>query len=138
VRSSVPHSLEADEEVLLRHLLSVDFVGVQRLREQMDHCQVFAYWSQEGLSVDLRVSDPAAVPAAVPDGPTQVRAYVLDATGQMTGELVLWFEGGLMPALEYTWTTDRPPVRLPAPGEVDIVMGRGPLLKGSCRYAEDL
>ncbi len=75
--------------------------------------------------MDLQVGGAAAVPAPVPDGPTPVRALVLNTAGEMTGELLLWISSGFISALEYAWVTDEPPVHLPDPSRVTVTAGSG-------------
>jgi hypothetical protein len=62
---------------------------------------------------------PGAPKLPVDDGP-MTGFYVLDARGQLSGELLLWIEDGEPSTLEYAWYTVEPPAALPEPRRVVI------------------
>ncbi|MEE1821588.1 hypothetical protein PUR61_05170 [Streptomyces sp. BE20] len=109
-----PRPLNASERAVLEHLLEADFAGAPALRGQLDHTEVVATWGPGSVSVDLRVrgleQHPSAPSTLLPTG-----AFVYDRSGEYTGELLLWAEGGTtLSALEYAWVTDDAPTSLPS------------------------
>lgn len=71
----------------------------------------------EGRSVDVAVPDDVPpVPAA--DGPLRPVVSVVDATGEATGELLVWVRGGRLVGLERPWWTDEPPTSWPGPDDL--------------------
>lgn len=104
---------------LLRHLLSVQFRGVEELRRQLDVAKISKNWGETSASFDIVV--PSDVPqASLADGPAPIEALVEDERGEYLGELILWISQGTISALEYAWVTDMPPVKLPDVGEISV------------------
>jgi hypothetical protein len=67
----------------------------------------------------LELSVPPSAPrSTVPDGPLPGRVFVVDGTGQPSGEIIVWIEHGYLSALEYAWYTDEPPEEWPSPGDL--------------------
>jgi len=54
------------------------------------------------------------------DGPTPARAIIVDESGELLGELIVWVRSGRLSALEYAWVTDEMPDRLPSVDEITI------------------
>ena len=78
---------------MLRHLLSVEFRGVEELRRQIDMAKISKYWGEESASFDIVV--PSDVPrASLADGPAPIKALVEDEGGEYLGELILWISSG--------------------------------------------
>ena len=86
--------LNEQEVALLTLLLSVDFPGVDQLRDQVPACRVAGPWSANSASVDLVVGDAAAAAESVNDGPAPITASVYQPTGELLGELLLWIGAG--------------------------------------------
>lgn len=115
-----PRALNACENYILCHLLSVDFPGAGELLSQVDSCEVTSPWAPDSVSVDFRV--PGSLPAApIGAGPIPVRAVVLGVSGDPEGEILIWTEDGYLSALEYAWYGDEMPRVLPATSQIEIV-----------------
>ncbi|MEW2547579.1 hypothetical protein AB0910_17700 [Streptomyces sp. NPDC047002] len=97
---------------MVERLLSADFPGAQELRLQIDDAQVVGRWGTGSVSVDLRVSGDAPA-SPVSSGVAPVEATVVDESGALVGEIILWTQSGLLSGLEYAWYGDEPPRRLP-------------------------
>ena len=100
------------ETRLLEHLLSFDFAGSEALRQQLSVVEATAAWTSGSPSIDLRVPDTAPV-ASTADGPIPVRAFVVDNSGEIEGERLVWVVHGRLSAFEYAWVTDETPQALP-------------------------
>ena len=92
-----PRPLNASERAVLEHLLSTDFAGAASLRDQLDRTEVVGTWGAESVSVDLRVCGTAQHPPQA-SRLLPVGAYVYDRSGEYIGELLVWAEGGPVPA----------------------------------------
>lgn len=95
------------------HVLSADFPGSEELRCQLDNVEVVAQWGVGSVSVDLVVRGDFPV-APVPSGVAPVEATVVDQSGELVGEIILWTQSGALSGLEYAWYGDEPPAFLPA------------------------
>ncbi len=51
--------------------------------------------------------------SSIPDGPAPVIIPVIDDSGDVAGELILWVLDGFADLVEQTWYGDEPPTRLP-------------------------
>jgi hypothetical protein len=105
--------LDEREVALLNLLLSVDFPGVDRLRDQVPACRVAGPWSVGSASVDLVVADAAAAAESVNDGPAPITACVYQPAGELIGELLVWIGAGRLTAIECAWFTDDAPALPP-------------------------
>ncbi|GHF14318.1 hypothetical protein [Streptomyces morookaense] len=114
-----PRPINTAERAILEKLLSVDFVGVEELRLQIDFCEVTGIWGQDSVSVDLRTSDSSPQsPAGT--GPIPVRTSVLGESGSLEGEILIWVTDGYLSALEYAWYGETMPRELPPAERVTI------------------
>ena len=105
--------LTDEERGVLSYIFSAPFPGSAELRGQLAAARVTKNWGPAGSpSIDIFV--PADSPQAqMPDGPIPAAAQVVDPDGSYLGELIVWVTSGRISALEYSWITDEPPVRLP-------------------------
>ncbi|WP_418958857.1 hypothetical protein [Streptomyces tritici] len=103
-------------------ILASDFPGAVELRAQVDFVQVVAKWGEDSPSVDLRVSEEAPRSTAVA-GVIPVDATVVDASGSLFGEILLWVTDGCLSAIEYAWYGDEPPTALPDVSLITVEAG---------------
>lgn len=97
--------LNAREQAILEWLLSVDFPGVDALRQQARSAAA----EPDGLIIDL-VVDPDTTRARVLDRvPVQA---VVDGDG-FDGGLLLYVDDGRLSGIEYWWVTENPPEEMP-------------------------
>lgn len=106
------------EQALLRHLLSADFAGVDKLRAQVAGARVGGRWADGSPSFDI-IASVDAPRAGIPDGPAPITASIVEK-GAYIGELILWISNGVVSSLEYAWVTDDPPQELPEPDQVNV------------------
>lgn len=118
-----PRHLEATESGVLNKVLSVQFPGVEELRQQLPQTRVVGRWGIDSPSVDLEVVEPFRR-AEISDGVIPAIGLVKDSSGELVGELLLWVSDGSLSALEYSWFTDEAPVALPDPCNVTVAVGR--------------
>ncbi len=52
--------------------------------------------------LDIRVPDSAPRVAA-PDGPLDIRTFVVDRSGEYVGEIIVWMTDGFVSCLEQAW-----------------------------------
>jgi hypothetical protein len=114
-----PRSLTEEERSALEYLLSVEFGGAKKLRQQLATVKVIGRWSPGQPSLDLRVPE-SSVEAPVTDGPIPVRALVLGEAQEPLGELLVWVRGGRLSALEYAWVTSEAPEQLPSRQQIRL------------------
>ncbi|MFJ9056594.1 hypothetical protein OHB07_24185 [Streptomyces sp. NBC_00111] len=107
-----PRPLSQAEKAVAELVLAHDFPGAAELRAQVDHVQVVAKWGEHSASVDLRVGDDAPRSPGL-SGVVPVDATVVDPTGSLFGEILLWATEGFLSAIEYAWYGDEPPSTLP-------------------------
>jgi hypothetical protein len=104
--------LSTGERSVVELFLANEFPGVAELRAQVDLVQVIAQWGVDSASVDLRVLEGAPrSPRAT--GVIPVDATVVDESGSLFGEILLWVTDGYLSAIEYAWYGDEPPSTLP-------------------------
>ena len=97
--------LNAREQTILEWLLSIEFPGVDELRQQARSAAA----ERDGMIVDL-VVEPGAPRARVLERvPVQA---VVDGDG-FDGGLLLYVDDGFLSALEYWWVTENPPEDMP-------------------------
>ncbi|GGW73195.1 hypothetical protein GCM10010503_58360 [Streptomyces lucensis JCM 4490] len=118
---TTPRPLSALEQRVLRKLLSPEFPGARELREQVAAARVTGHWGAESPSVDLDVSGPAPR-APIADGVLPATGTVTDASGGLSGELLVWVGDGRLSALELTWYGDTAPTELPDPEDVGVTV----------------
>ncbi|MFE7751910.1 hypothetical protein [Streptomyces sp. NPDC057428] len=104
--------MSPSEKAVAELVLAHDFPGAAELRAQVDHVQVVAMWGEHSASVDLRLRGDAPR-SPVPSGVVPVDATVVDPTGELFGEILLWATEGYLSAIEYAWYGDEPPSALP-------------------------
>ncbi|ORT53399.1 hypothetical protein [Streptomyces sp. CB03238] len=100
-------------------ILAQGFPGAAELRAQIDFVEVVAQWAEGSVSVDLRVREGAPRSAGA-SGVIPVDATVVDTSGSLIGEILLWATDGYLSAIEYAWYGDEPPSVLPEPGLIAI------------------
>jgi hypothetical protein len=101
----VPRPLATREVDVLRLLLSVDFPGVEELRDQATSASA----EGKGMIVDLIVDEE--LPRAEVVSRTPVQA-VVDGDGY-DGGLLLFVDNGQLSAIEYWWGTEEMPEVFP-------------------------
>ncbi|MEV8071010.1 hypothetical protein AB0P32_33710 [Streptomyces sp. NPDC085995] len=100
-------------------LLGSEFPGAAELRNQLPKARVKGHWGADSPSIDVEVPD--SVPAApIGDGVLPAAGTVVDSSGDLFGELLIWVSDGRLSALEFTWYGDTPPTELPDPGSVTV------------------
>ncbi|MEU8973553.1 hypothetical protein AB0D11_30555 [Streptomyces monashensis] len=105
---------------VLTALLAADFPGARELRAQVAEVSPGRPWGAESPSTDLTV--PSWVPAApVADGVLPAVGTVLDDSGALVGELLVWVSDGRLSALEYAWYGDTAATRLPDPARIRVL-----------------
>lgn len=114
-----PRLLATEERVMVEKILSVDFPGSAALRRQVGLVQVVALWGADSVSVDLYVTDPS-LRAPVATGVVPVTSTVFDEEGELTGEIILWTESGMLSGIEYAWYSDQPPTSTPEADQVTV------------------
>lgn len=62
--------------------------------------------------LNLRVPD-SAPPLDSPDGPLNVRTFVVSESGEQTGEIIVWVRGGYVVCLEQAWYVGDAPLTWP-------------------------
>jgi hypothetical protein len=108
------------ERHVLAHLLSVNFAGVNELREQVRLARVAHNWKPDG-SPSFDIWLPPDVPVSSFDGnQAPIEAHVSAAEDPYIGEMILWINNGKISALEYSWVTDDPPTILPNPSSIHM------------------
>lgn len=86
-----------------------DQQGDDALRQQMD-----TVVAVDGTPTMARPNVKQGVPLShLADGPCSGALGVVDSSGQLAGELLLWVANGLIDTVEQTWYGDSPPLRLP-------------------------
>lgn len=71
---------------------------------------VRAVW---GRTTELDLVVHGGIQAAVPDGPLDVGALVVDDQDEATGSIAVWIKDGWLSSLEYSWFTDDMPMDYP-------------------------
>lgn len=104
--STVSRSLSVRERAALDLLLSVDFPGVEALREQ-----ALTVTADDGQGMVLGLVVEEGQPVAQVIGRTPVQA-VVDGDGY-DGGLLLFVDDGRLSALEYWWVTEEMPTVFP-------------------------
>lgn len=69
------------------------------------------------LDVQVAANAPR-IPLA--NGPIPVDAIVLDEAERLTGEILVWIEGGMLIGIEQAWYTDEPPTGWPPRARVRL------------------
>lgn len=106
-------SLGRDERAVLDLLLSIDFDGVARLREQASSALVAGKCDCGCPSIELTVSEE--VPrAAMPHRLAPVEGVVAPTADGPAGEVILFVDDGRLSYLEYVHYSDPPPSDWPA------------------------
>jgi hypothetical protein len=59
------------------------------------------------------VVTPGVAPADCPDGKVPVDAVVESPSGETTGFILVWAEGGYLSTIEHAWVTDDMPAEFP-------------------------
>ena len=72
-----------------------------------------------GRFIDLVVPGPAPA-LLLPDGPLRPIPSVLDEAGVITGEVIIWVEGGRLTGVERPWFTDDAPDLWPDAATLDF------------------
>jgi hypothetical protein len=122
---SASRPLSLLEQHILAKLLSPEFPGAQKLRNQLAEARVTGHWGADSPSIDLEV--PAGTPEArIGDGLIPATGTVTDNSGELVGELLLWVSGGRLSALEFSWYCDAAPTELPDPNLVTVRVEQGP------------
>ncbi|MER7842473.1 hypothetical protein ABTZ03_00805 [Kitasatospora sp. NPDC096077] len=107
--------LPAEAVTLLEALLADDTPAFRALRAQIPHLRVTGGCGCPCASLDFRLDETAAVPAAPAAGCPAAEATVLDADGEPIGGVLVFVSEGQLSGLEvYTWA-DEPITRLPSP-----------------------
>lgn len=110
-----PRPLTEGERAVINLILANEFPGAAELRAQVGFARVVARWAAGSASVDLEVLEGAPrSPAAA--GVIPVDATVVDESGSLFGEILLWATDGYLSAIEYAWYGDEPPSALPDTG----------------------
>ncbi|MFI7368333.1 hypothetical protein ACIBO4_39940 [Streptomyces sp. NPDC050149] len=109
------------ERAVVELILVNDFAGSPELRAQVDFVQVIATWGLDSASVDLLMQEGAPWSPGT-SGVIPVDATVLDDSGSLVGEILLWASNGYLSAIEYAWYGDEPPRSLPAMEMITIEM----------------
>jgi len=107
-----PRPLNSEERAVMGRLLAGDFPGAEELRCQLDNVEVVAQWGVGSVSVDVMVSGSFPV-APIPSGVVPVEATVVDESGELVGEIILWTQSGVLSGLEYAWYGEESPDFLP-------------------------
>ncbi|MFD6275437.1 hypothetical protein ACFWFI_07670 [Streptomyces sp. NPDC060209] len=107
-----PRPLDPAERAVVELLLANEFPGAAELRAQVGLVRVVARWGAHSASVDLMVPEGAPRSSAG-SGVVPVDATVVDASGSLFGEILLWTTAGHLSAIEFAWYGDEPPSALP-------------------------
>lgn len=114
-----PRPMSSGERAVVELILANEFPGAAELRAQVDFVQVVARWGVDSPSVDLRVLE--GVPRSpVASGVIPVDATVVDESGALFGEILVWTTDGFLSAIEYAWYGDEPPSVLPGVAMITI------------------
>lgn len=84
------------------------------LRAQIPHVRVVDGTPPMPTYLHLGVT-PGAPPADCPDGKVPVDAVVESPSGETTGFILVWTEGGYLSTIEHAWVTDEMPDEFPSP-----------------------
>jgi hypothetical protein len=114
-----PRPLNQKEREVLEHILNADFPGSAELRTQISDAEVVSLWGKASASVDLRVPE-STTRASLPPGVAPVEATVVDETGELVGEILVWTDGGRLASIEYAWYGSDAPAALPSTKNVTI------------------
>lgn len=112
-----PRPLGASELATLTVLLSVEFDGVQELRDQVEGAAAVRGCGCGCPTIDL-APRVGAVRAPVGDGLLLVEAAIADETGPAPGEILLFIRDGYLSCLEYVSHGDSPPPAWPAVSDI--------------------
>ncbi|MER0246017.1 hypothetical protein AAHZ94_29405, partial [Streptomyces sp. HSW2009] len=83
------------ERAVVEAILASEFPGAVELRAQVDFVQVVATWGIDSASVDLVVLEgPPRSPGF--SGVIPVDATVMDESGSLCGEILLWATDGYL------------------------------------------
>ncbi|MFD5258840.1 hypothetical protein ACFWM5_39265 [Streptomyces bobili] len=107
-----PRPMSPGERAVVELILANEFPGAAELRAQVGFVQVVAKWGVDSASVDLLVLEGAPRSPGVA-GVIPVDATVVDESGSLFGEILLWATDGYLSAIEYAWYGDEPPSVLP-------------------------
>jgi hypothetical protein len=107
-----PRPLSADERAVVELILANEFRGAVEMRAQVDLVRVVAEWGADSASVDLLVLE-GAPRSPVVSGVVPVGATVVDESGSLFGEILLWVTDGYLSAIEYAWYGDESPTAFP-------------------------
>lgn len=116
-----PRPISLSERAIVELILANEFPGASELRAQVDLVRVVAQWGAGSVSVDLMVREgtPRSLEAS---GVVPVNATVVDESGSLFGEILLWVTDGYLSAIEYAWYGGEPPSTLPDAKMVSIEM----------------
>ncbi len=121
IRFTPPRPLTERERSVLDFLLSVDFPGVEELREQAKHVLAEAKLSYDPtihLVVDHEKAKPAKVVTTVP----------VEANSKVSGpdlvSILLFVHDGWLSSLELVWYEENIPDEFPAPEELEPPLPR--------------
>ncbi|WNZ10885.1 hypothetical protein [Streptomyces sp. 11x1] len=103
----------------MESLLAADFPGSAELRQQLDKVEVVAQWGDGSVSADFKVSGDFPI-APIPSGVAPVEAVVVDDSGELVGEILLWVRAGVLSGLEYAWYDDESPSSLPGVNRIIV------------------
>ncbi|MET7787263.1 hypothetical protein ABZS93_11635 [Streptomyces sp900116325] len=107
-----PRPLSPRERAVVELILANEFSGAAELQAQVDFVQVVAKWGVDSASVDLLMLE-GAPRSPGGSGVIPVDATVVDESGSLFGEILLWTSDGYLSAIEYAWYGDEPPSALP-------------------------
>lgn len=114
-----PRSLSIDESAVLGALLSVDFEGVDQLRDQARDAMVVGPCDCGCPTASLAVRATAPV-AVLPHRLSPVWGRVVTGGHESLGEIVLFLRGSRLDSLEFVYYDDVP-TSWPPVGHINIV-----------------
>ncbi|MDT0305457.1 hypothetical protein RM780_00560 [Streptomyces sp. DSM 44917] len=115
-----PRPLNHGEKEVLECILGADFPGSAELRSQVGEAEVVSLWGDGSVSVDLRVPEDTAK-ADLVSGVAPVEATVVDDTGELVGEILVWVDRGRLAGLEYAWYGADAPTSLPPAENINVL-----------------
>ncbi|WP_236796537.1 hypothetical protein [Amycolatopsis sp. GM8] len=118
MRNEFPRPLGTSELATLTALLSVEFDGVDQLRDQVKGAAAVRRCRCGCPTIDL-APRPGAVRAPVGDGLLLLEAGIAGDESAAPGEILLFVRDGYLSCLEYVSYGDSPPMAWP--GVSDIV-----------------
>ena len=111
-----PRPMTPAERAALEKVLSIDFVGVEQLRAQVESALVVSRCDCGCPTFDLAVA-ASAPKAQVERSP--VPSELRDNSLEQPGEVILFVEDGYLRSLEYVSPTGTPPAEWPDADTLD-------------------